>query len=286
MLNRHNIYKFALTAILLWLVGFLLVPYFVGARQIDPIALTWGDLTIHWYGVTMALGILISSLIAIRVVRPRLTNISEDQLLSAFIWIIAGGLIGARLLFVLLKWPLYANDPISILYISEGGLSLHGGLLGGLIATLIYSAKEKLNWKNLTDVAVVALPVGQAIGRFGNFFNQEAYGGPTNLPWKMFVSPALRPEQYQSTSFFHPTFLYEAILLMILYIILRVRLIHHPKAGQLTAIYLGGYSIIRFATEFFRIDSDYLGKLSIAQWASLAILVWSIIWYYRTRHDH
>ncbi len=285
MLNRLKLYKFALAAILLLLAAFLLAPYFAGHKAIMPIAFSLGSLTIHWYGITMAGAILICSILALKVVRPKIGGLSEDQLLSAFVWIVGGGLIGARLLFVMLKWHLYAPNPISALYISEGGLSLHGALLGGLLAILIYSAREKLNWKKITDIVVVTLPIGQAIGRFGNFFNQEAFGGPTSLPWKMFVSKDLRPPNYQDASFFHPTFLYEALLLVILYIFLRKRLVDNPAAGQLTAIYLGGYSIIRFITEFFRIDSDHLGTLSIAQWASLAILIWSILWYYRANHD-
>lgn len=286
MPTRPILYKFALAAILLIIIGYLLAPYFAGTNEINPIAISLGNFTIHWYGVTMALGIVVCSLLALRVVRPQLKSISEDQLLTGFVWVIAGGLVGARLLFVLLKWPFYADNPASVINIWEGGLSLHGALLGGLLATLIYSSQAKINWKHLADIVAVTLPIGQAVGRFGNFFNQEAFGGPTNLPWKMFVEAEFRPEAHINSSYYHPTFLYEAILLIGLYIILRLRLAARLRPGQLLAIYLGGYSVIRFATEFFRVDSDYLGSLSIAQWASLAILAWSIIWYYQLRrHD-
>jgi phosphatidylglycerol:prolipoprotein diacylglycerol transferase len=280
-----SITKIALVAVLLIIIGIWLAPYFAGTKQINPIAIELGQFQIHWYGLTMAAAILVSALISIYVALPRLKTITENQLLDAMVWMIAGGLIGARLLFVILKWPEYQSDIQSIWQIGEGGLSLHGAILGGGIGLLIYCWRYyggvgRVGLK-IADIAVVGIPLGQAIGRLGNFFNQEAFGGPTNLPWKMYVAPEFRPEGLSQFSFFHPTFAYEALLNLILFWFLLSMLKRYQFSGQLFLIYVAVYSLIRLFIEFFRIDSDYWGVLSIAQWASLVFVGCAILYYYR-----
>src|SRR5690606_30578793 len=121
------------------------------------------------------------------------SKISLDHISSASIWAILGGIIGARLLFVILKWSDFANSIPEIFGLQGGGLSIHGAILGGLIAVIIYSRINRLRWLNLADLLVIGIPIGQAIGRFGNFIDQEAYGGATCLPWKMYISPINSP---------------------------------------------------------------------------------------------
>ena len=283
MVFRLSTTKIALVAVLLLIIGFILAPYFAGVKTISPVALNIGNIPIHWYGITMAIGILSAAFISIKIGLPAISEIDEDQFLSVCLWMIAGGIVGARLLFVALKWSLYAGNPASILQINQGGLSLHGALLGGLIALIIFAKQNKLNWLKLADVTVIGIPVGQAIGRLGNFFNQEAFGGPTNLPWKMYVAPIFRPEHLSQFNFFHPTFAYEALLNLGVFALILVSLKHYKFSGQLFLLYIAAYSLVRFFMEFFRIDSDHWGILSIAQWASLILIIGSIIWYYQLK---
>ena len=251
-----------------------MAPYFSGAKSLSPYLLE-GALVIRWYGATMALGLLaaIWAVLHRRAITPQF---SENQILGVIIWAIIGGFIGARLLFVVLKWPLYSQDLISILQINEGGLSLHGALIGGAAATAAFCYLYRLNWARMADLLIVGLPIGQAIGRFGNFFNQEAFGGVTNLPWKMYVAPEFRPSHLGGFDFFHPTFIYEAVgNLVIFWYLLRQQTPHH--AGRILLQYLMLYSCLRFVVEFFRIDSDRIGSLSVAQWASLGIVAVAVI---------
>ena len=273
--GRLHWYKIALGAILVIFLGLWLAPYFAGTKVISPYLLET-PLTLRWYGLTMALA-LAAGIGAVLRYRLDISKLSDTQLLSVIIWNIVGGFIGARLLFVLLKWPLYANDLGSIVRVNEGGLSLHGALLGGLIATLVFCYRHQINWRLLADQLVIGLPIAQAVGRFGNFFNQEAFGGPTNLPWKMYIEPAMRPQGLEGFDFFHPTFLYEAILnLGIFYYLIR----YQPPAyaGRNLGLYLMLYSCVRFVLEFFRVDSDHLGIFSVAQWASIAIIAITALW--------
>ncbi len=276
-LHLQTWHKIALGAILFGAILYWILPYFAGTKLVSSYLIT-EPIAIRWYGLTMAGGLLASIWVVLRRSQAA-TLAASEQLLSAIIWAIVGGFVGARLLFVILKWPIYAGDLVSILQVSEGGLSLHGALLGGVIATLLYARRTKLDWWRLADTLVVGVPLGQAIGRFGNFFNQEAFGGPTNLPWGMFVEPAYRPAGFADAAFFHPTFLYESLACLALFYFL-YRLPTFRTPGQRLLVYLMLYSCIRFVLEFFRIDSDTLGPLSIAQWASLGIIAggW---WLYR-----
>ncbi len=266
--------KVAISLVLLLLLGVFLSPYFKGDLTPDPFLLSLGSFNLRWYGVLMATGVALGYFL-IHKLRGKV--VTEAQLDSTFFLLVILGIIGARLVFVLLKWPEFAGNPVEALYITQGGLSIHGALLGGFIGVIISARKFKLNLRRLLDLLVVAVPLGQAIGRFGNFFNVEAFGGPTSLPWKMYVAPAFRPPHHIAESFFHPTFLYEAIGDLIIFLFL---LYHYRKsevAGATFAWYLILYSSLRFLVEFFRVDSDVLYALTIAQWVSLILIFIGII---------
>ncbi|MFH0905685.1 MAG: prolipoprotein diacylglyceryl transferase [bacterium] len=259
-------------------------PYFAGVKSLRPVLLHWGQLTVYWYGLLIALGVL-AGYVWLVVPLAHRRRLDQEKVLLAVIWGLIGGIIGARLLFVMLKWPLYAGDFGSILAVSQGGLSVHGALLGGVIAIWFYAVSQRISFAQLCDVFAPAAMLGQVIGRFGNFFNQEAFGGPTNLPWKMFVAPEFRPPQFASFNYFHPTFLYEALGGALILIGL-LKLFAKPlPAGSIVAWYLILYSSLRFLIEFFRVDSDVWGWLTVAQWGSLAIIVVGVYVLWRIRYE-
>lgn len=186
---------------------------------------------------------------------------------ALFLYMVIPGLIGARLYHLLTDWPLYRADPVSALYIWNGGLGIYGAILGGLIGLFVFARKKSLPYWILADLIVLALPLAQAIGRFGNLFNRELAGGVTNLPWGMSLSGF--------TEKFHPAFLYEQVLNLLLFftllILAALRKIK-PGRGQIVAVYLIGYGIIRFVVDFFRLEPRIIfGVFTVAQLVSLCL---------------
>jgi len=242
-----------------------------------PIALQIGPLSIRWYGLLIATAVLLGTSLAHREAIRRRED--PDQLLNVIVLAVMAALVGARLYYVLFNWGYYAPRPFRILAVWEGGLAIHGGILGGALATVIYTVRKKLPTLTYMDIMAPSLVLGQAIGRWGNFFNQEAFGTPTDLPWKLYIEPYYRPPQLAAFEFFHPTFLYESIwdlaVFGVLYVLLRRRLERFP--GALVLCYLGLYSLGRFFVEGLRIDSLMLGPLRAAQVVSLALMAASLL---------
>ena len=255
---------------------YLLPPYFSGEKTISALWLDWQGIKLHWYGMFLALGVLIGWL--------WLEKTSQKfswrhQIVDLVAITALGGIIGARLLFVILKFPEFIGQWPNIFNITTGGLSIHGALLGGGLALWWFCRKKHLPFWEIIDQMTIAVVLGQMLGRWGNFFNQEAFGDPTDLPWKMYVDVIHRPIGLEAQSFFHPTFLYEIIGLGILLagLLLVRRQQFKIKTSTMFLIYLLGYSLLRFGIEFYRIDSDYWGYLTVAQWGSLVIMVGAII---------
>lgn len=280
MVKSGILIKLALGVAFIIGLGALLSPYFTGEKTLSPVLADFGWAAIHWYGFLLVVGIGAGYFIAARYLAPN-RGISSEHFLNIIIWALIGGLIGARLVFVVLKWPLYADNLSEIFLITRGGLSIHGAVLFGALSVWLYTRLTRLSFWNVADVLAPAIILGQAIGRFGNFVNQEAFGGPTNLPWKMFVAPEFRPSGFFEFMYFHPTFLYEAALALAALAILLYLFYRHLRPGYVMAWYLILYSSLRFLAEFFRIDSSKWGVLTIAQWASLAIIVLGIYILYR-----
>lgn len=265
-----------------WIIQFglmiLAVPHFDTSRDIAR-SVTLGPLAIHFYGLILGAAVLVAILLLAPLVKQRFHDASlVDRLL---LWMLPLGFIGARLYFVAFSWDLYAANWQSIFLVWEGGLAIHGGIIGGLIGIAIALSLEKNKRKaipflELLDVVVPVLALAQAIGRWGNFLNQEAFGGPTMLPWKMFVDPAFRPISAVNEAYFHPTFLYESLGTLLLFSLLWV-LIARPSSasvltqtpGFLTGIYLIGYGLIRFFIEGLRMDSLLAGPVRVAQLVSI-----------------
>ena len=260
-------------------LGWWLAPYFAGTKAIDPIWLTLGSFQLYWYGLLMAVAVLTGFLLVTKL-SQRYARLDPDATFYILVATAFGGVLGARLLFVILSWPLYAQQWSEIWQIHHGGMSIHGAIIGGAISFYFATRHFKLTrldaWR-LMDLVTIALPLGQAIGRFGNFFNQEAFGGPTALPWKMFVAPAFRPTDFAQWSYFHPTFLYEAIgNVAIVAILWQCCIRRGAVPGTAVLWYLILYSSLRFIVEWWRVDSLTLGWLTLAQWGSLALIVLAV----------
>jgi phosphatidylglycerol---prolipoprotein diacylglyceryl transferase len=195
----------------------------------------------------------------------------------------------ARLYYVLFEWQRYSQNPSKIFAIWEGGIAIHGAIIGGVIAGLIFARINKIYFWQLVDLIAPALILGQAIGRWGNFFNSEAFGAPTGLPWKLYISPEFRPLDYKQFDYFHPTFLYESIWNLMVFALLiylffwGLRHRDRLKLGTLGCVYLAAYSSGRVWIEALRTDSLMLGFLKVAQIISLSAIVlglYGLFWLY------
>lgn len=226
--------------------------------HIDPVAFHLFGIPIMWYGVLIALGILLGSKIASREIVRR--GFSEDDLWDGLIWAIVSGVICARMYYVIFEWKYYGAHPAEILNIRRGGLAIHGALLGGILAFAIYAKKRKLPLKLLLDISAPGVILAQSIGRWGNFINQEAHGGPTDLPWGIIIDGVK----------VHPTFIYESLgNFAIFWFLLWFAHNKQKHDGEVFYFYMILYSIVRFFVEGLRTDSLMLGPLRVAQLMSI-----------------
>lgn len=249
------------------------------------IAIQIGPIVIRWYGLLIACAVLIGTLLAQREARRR--GEDPEQLVNVAVVAIVASLVGARLYYVLFNWDYYGTYPWKIVAIWEGGLAIHGGLFAGILVGGIWAWRRNLPTFIYLDIVAPSLVLGQAIGRWGNFFNQEAFGTPTDLPWKLYIGPGHRPPHLAEYEYFHPTFLYESIwnlaVFGLLFLLLRKRL--EPYPGTLFLSYLGLYSFGRFFIEGLRIDSLMLGPFRAAQVMSLLLILCSVggLWWLLTQ---
>lgn len=248
----------------------------------SPTLVSFGPIHIYWYGLFIVLAILTAMFITVKLAKK--SNIDPDIIYDLAFWLVLGGILGARIYDVLLELPYYAIHPLNVFKIWQGGLAIHGAIIAGMIIIWRYSRKLKINFFHLAGLIVPGLALAQAIGRWGNYFNQELFGYPTKLPWGIYISPANRPAIFSKVEYFHPTFLYESIgcLLIFLFLLFLVKKINEKNLDKFFYIslsYLFLYSILRFSLEFIRIDSTpiFFG-LRWPQWASLLIIIISIVW--------
>ena len=231
----------------------------------NRVAFTVFGIDIMWYGVLMALAMILCVLIALK--EGKRVNISEDDLLNLAIIAIPSGLLGARIYYVIFNWSWYSNHLSEILNFRGGGMAIHGALIGGILAGFIYTKIKKINFFKMADTVMIGIPLGQAIGRWGNYINGEAHGGPTNLPWGIMVDGVK----------VHPTFLYESIWDLGIFIFLWFFRKKKKYEGQLAITYLILYSIGRFFIEGLRTDSLMIGPLRMAQVISLVTIIVCVI---------
>lgn len=230
----------------------------------------WGPFTIRWYGILMASSIAIGFWLAHK--QALKEGLPADDILRVSQWAVVLGLLGARAYEVAFNWDYYGHYPWKIPAVWEGGLAMHGGIIVGFATGVILARRWHVPILRSLDVAAPSVILGQAIGRWGNFFNEEAFGVPTALPWKMYVSPPHRPMEFQNAEFFHPTFLYESIWNVAVFIALVtvIRPRYRAQPGAIFFWYLGLYSVGRFMIESIRLDSFWVAGFRVAQIASLA----------------
>lgn len=256
-----------------------------------------GPLPVRFYGILIVTGALVGGFIATREARRRHEN--TERIWDALVWVVIAGIVGARLYHVfstpagcaenvpMCGWPWYRNHPIDALLIWNGGLGIFGAILAGLIVVLIYVRHYKLPLGRYLDIAAPALLVGQAIGRWGNFVNQELYGPPTTLPWGI---PIDAPHRYGAftdlaqypveTTRFHPLFLYESLLNVIgfLFLVIVARKWRGLKEGDVILLYMIWYGLNRMFVESLRPDAWTLANgLPTAQLISIVLVIVGVI---------
>lgn len=227
----------------------------------NPVAFTVFGIEVRWYGVLIALGMVLATLLAYK--RAPRHGLEPDRVLDFILICIPVGIIGARLYYVVFNWSMYEGDFLKIINLRLGGLAIHGGLIFGIAAAVILCAVWKIRPLNVMDLAVPGVALAQAIGRWGNYFNSEAHGGPTDLPWAVMVNGQT----------YHPTFLYESIWCFLLFLFLIYMDNHRRFEGQIFLLYGILYSVERFFVEALRTDSLMIGPFKQAQVLSLSVII-------------
>lgn len=228
-------------------------------------------ISIRWYGFLIGLGMLAAVFVGLRLIKKR--GLNDELMLDAVLWAIPSGILGARLYYVVFHWYYYKLHPAEIMQIWKGGLAIHGALFAGILAGLICFRRVKTDIWSYLDIAAAVLPLAQGIGRWGNWFNLEAFGTVTDLPWGMLIDGQK----------VHPTFLYESIIDLALFFFLAAALYRgNKKDGWAFSLYLIVYSVGRFFIEGIRTDSEWFGPFRAAQVFSLALIaVGGVIYYYK-----
>ena len=237
--------------------------------NINPVAFSLGPITVRWYGLLIATAMLIAAIGGCKMMRK--AGINEDDFLTIFMVTIVAAILGARAYYVIFELPYYIQHPDEIIAIWHGGLAVHGGLLAGVTSIYLGCRHYKISFWQFTDIMAPFMILGQAIGRWGNFFNQEAYGyevDPTTVPWAMWIDGAYR----------HPTFLYESCWdLLVFFVLLWLIRQAWVRRGEIALSYLMFYSVGRVVVEGFRTDSLMLGPLRMAQVMSLVLFTGALL---------
>lgn len=242
--------------------------------MLDPIAFQLGPFSVHWYGVIMGSAFLLGSLLAAR--QAKKMGINPDHIWNMLMWILPSAILGARTYYVLFEWEQYKGSLYDIIAVWEGGLAIHGGLIGGTIAGVLYARKHQLAILKMADILAPSIILGQAIGRWGNFMNQEAHGGPVSEAFISKFPAFIKNQMFINGQYYHPTFIYESLWNLGVFAFLLFYRGKKKLDGEVALLYLGLYSTGRFFIEGLRTDSLMLGPLRVAQFVSLTLFVLSI----------
>ena len=240
----------------------------------NPVLIDLGFVEIRWYSVLILTAFIIGYFLVIN--RCKKKGISTLLISDMCFYLVIVCILGARLYYCLFNLDYYSKNIFDIFKIWEGGLAIHGGIIAGIIFLLFYTKKKQINILELLDIFAPALVLGQAIGRWGNFFNGEAFGPETTISTltDLHIPQFIREGMYINNSYHHPTFLYESLGCLIIFIIIMcIRNLKKIKTGQVTSIYFIGYGIIRFFIESLRQDSLMFFNLKIAQLVSMIMIL-------------
>ncbi|MDO4778666.1 MAG: prolipoprotein diacylglyceryl transferase [Tissierellia bacterium] len=233
---------------------------------------------VYWYGILIVTGMVLATVLSVRELNRK--GYKGDVIYDLALWVLPAAIIGARIYYVIFEWDQFNGDIVKIVNMRDGGLAIHGGVLAALLVGYFFTKKRSIDFLLMSDVIMIFLPLAQAIGRWGNFVNNEAHGGPTNLPWALIIDG----QKY------HPTFLYESvcnfILAMVLWYLFRNG---KTKRGYTTSLYLIVYGVVRFFIESLRTDSLWIGPLRQAQVISVVFVVVGVIlymWAKRSNKDY
>ncbi|MBS6062269.1 prolipoprotein diacylglyceryl transferase [Criibacterium bergeronii] len=227
----------------------------------NPIAFTLFGIDVRWYGIIITTGLVLATYVATK--NAKKIGINGDMITDFLLFAVPVSIICARLYYVIFEWDYYQGDIVKIINIRQGGLAIHGGLIGGFLSAYIYTKYKKIDFLKFLDLLCVSIPLGQSIGRWGNFANSEAHGVETTLPWAIEIDGKM----------VHPTFLYESIWdLALFFFLLYLYRNDKLKKGQYTSVYMVLYSIGRFFIEGLRTDSLMIMGLRTAQIASLLMI--------------
>lgn len=230
--------------------------------NINPVAFSIFGLDVMWYGILIALGVLLALFFSNKLAESE--NLYKGVVSDLGIYAILLGVLGARLYYVAFNLDYYSQHPGEILAIRNGGLAIYGGIITGCIVIFVFSKIKKIKFLKLLDILAPSVALAQGIGRWGNFINQEAYGRETNLPWAIEINGV----------FVHPTFLYESIIDICIFLFLYFYMYKRKKFdGQISALYMIFYGIGRFFVEGLRTDSLYLGMFRISQLVSIGFII-------------
>lgn len=251
----------------------------------DPVAFSVGGFDIRWYGILIATGIILGIVIAQYNCKWR--EVDYDNLLNIVLLSLPIGIIGARLYYVVFEFDNYKNNILDAFNIRNGGLAIHGGLIFAIGTALLYTKIKKLNFIKFADVAAPSIILAQALGRWGNFFNQEAHGDAVSYEFIKYFPMFIQKGMNINGMYYNPTFLYESLWNIMVFILLMVILRKCKINGAAFFTYIGLYSIGRFIIEGMRTDSLMFGNIRMAQFVSLiGVVVWIVfigINYYRSR---
>lgn len=244
----------------------------------NPIAFELGPFEVRWYGILIALGIVLAFIVVQKEMVKR--GMHPDFLTDLLIWAVPISIISARIYYVIFSWDFYKDHPEQIIRIWEGGIAIHGALIGAFITAYVYTKLKGVSFWKTVDIAAAGLLIGQIIGRWGNFMNQEAHGGPVS---ENFLETTIIPNWIMDQMTingvtYHPTFLYEStwniVGLIIILLLRKVPL----KRGEMFLFYLVWYSVGRFYIEGMRTDSLYvIGELRAAQMVSVIAIVFALV---------
>lgn len=245
----------------------------------DPYLVDFGLFQISWYSIFILFGLFVGGSLMLK--EGKKFKINDDFLSNLIFWAVIFGIIGSRLYFVAFHWDYYSVNLLDIVKFWEGGLAIHGAIIFSFIFIVLYVAKYKVKLFRILDITVPGLIIGQAIGRWGNFFNQEAFGSEVSRTFleKIFIPEFIIDGMYINGVYHHPTFLYESLWCLIGFITLIIirKNYKYLKSGQLTGMYLMWYSLGRYFIENLRLDSLMVGDYKVAQIVSILLFIIGLI---------